>query len=431
MTTERPTAVDLFCGAGGLSTGLQWAGFDIAWATDHNADACETYQENHPDVECLTGDVRELEFPATDEPVDLVVGGPPCPTFSLVGRSKLNSLEGRNAATDERTQLWKRLLAAVKYYSPQAFVMENVAGMRSAMNDVGEPVLRHIETAFRECEYIVRSQVINAADFGVPQERERLFIIGVREELGRPPDLEKWRTHREPENWNTHRPRFISQSERDSDQQTLGEFGIITPDSESEIKPTSRRPWVTVAEAISELPPLSPAGDNSGSPHPPTANNRYVLHPVTEYQVWARRNVPVDEETGEELLQNHEARYHNVVDLSIYAMLGEGTGWRIGDLPSEVQPYRSDVFSDNYTKQRPDRPSSTVTAHIQKDGHMYIHPHEARSFTVREAARLQSFPDRFGFPVSRTAAYRQVGNAVPPLLAEGIGKALFATLEGY
>jgi DNA (cytosine-5)-methyltransferase 1 len=129
-------------------------------------------------------------------------------------------------------------------------------------------------------------------------------------------------------------------------------------------------------------------------------------------------------EGDREELHNHEARYHNLSDLSLYSLLGAGTGWRIGDLQDELQPYREDVFADNYTKQRADQPSSTIPAHIRKDGHMHIHPHEARSFTVREAARIQSFPDRFVFPGSRTAAYRQVGNAVPPLLAESIGKAI-------
>lgn len=155
--------------------------------------------------------------------------------------------------------------------------------------------------------------------------------------------------------------------------------------------------------------------------------DRYTLPAVSEYQRWAR-SVSEESDWAQMELKNHEARYHNLEDLSLYKLLGAGTGWSLGNLQDELQRYRADVFDDQYTKQRPDEPASTITAHIKKDGHMHVHPHEARSLTVREAARLQSFRDYFEFPVSRTAAYEQVGNAVPPLLAERIGEALLTIL---
>ncbi|WP_345530621.1 DNA cytosine methyltransferase, partial [Actinoplanes utahensis] len=110
--------------------------------------------------------------------------------------------------------------------------------------------------------------------------------------------------------------------------------------------------------------------------------------------------------------------------------LGEGTSYIIGDIPEEHQPYRSDIFPDKLKKQNPKEPSTTVVAHLYKDGHMFIHPTEARSITVREAARLQSFPDDFEFPVARTHAFKQVGNAVPPLLAQAIATAVRKTVLG-
>lgn len=430
MASGSLTAVDLFCGAGGLSTGLQWAGFDIIWANDMDEDATETYRKNHPGVDCKTADITQLSLPEFDTSIDLVAGGPPCPPFSVVGRSKLNSLEGRDASTDNRTQLWERFRDAVAKYQPRAFLMENVEGMASATNDVGESVLRHIIGQFRELGYSIEYSVEDAANFGVPQHRKRLLIVGMQDGV-QPPKLEEWRTHREPDSSKEAKPRLISHSEDEPVQEKLDEFFDNDQGPVESQKPQLRVPWVTVAEAISDLPPLSPAGAQDYNPHPPSSTNRYELPPVTQYQAWAREDVPMvsTDEGQKPILNNHEARYHNITDLSIYSLLGAGTGWRIGDLQDELQPYRSDVFSDNYTKQRADRPSSTIPAHLRKDGHMHIHPHEARSFTVREAARLQSFPDRFVFSGSRTAAYQQVGNAVPPLLAKGAGRAIRAVLE--
>jgi DNA (cytosine-5)-methyltransferase 1 len=111
-------------------------------------------------------------------------------------------------------------------------------------------------------------------------------------------------------------------------------------------------------------------------------------------------------------------------DLTLYKLLGAGVSYIIGDIPAEHQPYRSDIFNDKLKKQDPRRPSSTIVAHLYKDGHMFIHPNEARSITVREAARLQSFRDTFEFPVARTHGFKQIGNAVPPLLAQAIGTAI-------
>ncbi|WP_336331159.1 DNA cytosine methyltransferase [Haloarcula sp. CGMCC 1.2071] len=425
MPSESLAAIDLFCGAGGISTGLQWAGYDICWATDIDEAATETYRKNHPSVDCTTADITTSELPELDQSIDLVAGGPPCPPFSIVGRTMLDSLEGRDSTTDSRTQLWKRFRDAVDKYQPRAFLMENVQGMASATNEAGESVLRHITRQFSDLGYSVDHWVVDAADFGVPQHRQRLFIIGIREDT-RPPRLMEWRTHREPNSPEERQARLASHSKPAQKQETLDRFLDETAEAETSGKPQSRAPWVTVAEAIADLPPLSPAGNRAADPHPPAVAEEYELPPVTKYQAWARGEDPDIDEPDQ--LYNHEARYHNLSDLSIYSLLGAGTGWRIGDLQDELQPYRDDVFQDNYTKQQADRPSSTIPAHIHKDGHMHIHPHEARSFTVREAARIQSFPDRFIFPVSRTAAYRQVGNAVPPLFAESIGLALRSVL---
>ena len=435
MSETGYSAIDLFCGAGGFSEGLSWAGFDVIWATDSDEKATQTYAHNHPETRVHTGDITAAEFPelGLEKPLDLVAGGPPCPTFSVIGRAKLNSLEGRDSTSDERHQLWQDFVRAVGYYSPRAFVMENVEGMASAENDAGHRVLPYILEKLRNQGYRVDWTVVDAADFGVPQRRKRLFIIGNRENKPNP-DLTQWQTHREPVNSHEKIARLLSHRSTDADQQTLGEF--VESDSEksgTELdipSTTGREAWETVAEAILDLPPLSPAGNNSHGPensHPPSETTEYQIPALTSYQRWAR-NIPENGNWENQPLYNHSARFHNMTDLSLYKALSGATGWTIQELGEELQPYRSDIFTDNYTKQAPGEPASTIDAHIHKDGHRHIHPTEARSLTVREAARLQSFRDTYEFPMNRTAAYKQVGNAVPPLLAKRIGQAICETI---
>jgi len=434
MSEGKLTAIDLFCGAGGLSQGLDDAGFEVLWAIDHEEKTKPTYEANHG-CEMTVGDIREEEPPELDlegGELDLVAGGPPCPTFSLVGRSKINSLEGRNTQTDERHLLYEEFLRFVDHYQPKAFVMENVEGMLSAENEDGVPVVQTIKEQMRgerevadldlDLDYRVRVQLLDAADYGVPQHRKRLFFIGNR--IGEEnPDMEQWATHRAPKNETEKKITYREDpSKRSSeDQHTLD--GFVDDREELEF-PTfyknrrNKNSWNTVADGILDLPPVSPSGDT-----PPTKAEEYELGPVSEYQYWAR-DLDEGQDWEAQPLLNHECRGHNMRDLTLYKLLGEGTSYIIGDIPEEHQPYRTDIFPDKLKKQNPKEPSTTVVAHLYKDGHMFIHPNEARSITVREAARLQSFKDTFEFPVSRTHAFKQVGNAVPPLLAQAIGTAV-------
>jgi DNA (cytosine-5)-methyltransferase 1 len=434
MSEDRRTAIDLFCGAGGLSQGLHDAGFEILWGIDHDEKTKPTYEANHS-CEMTVGDIREIEPPdlgLNRGELDLVAGGPPCPTFSLVGRSKINSLEGRDNQSDERHLLYEEFLRFVDHYQPKAFLMENVEGMLSAENEDGKPVVDTIKEQIRgkrpvadmdlDLNYSVRVQLLDAADYGVPQHRNRLFFIGNR--IGSEnPDMEQWETHRPPKNEEEKKIKYKRDPSKRSeeDQHTLD--GFIDDRAEEEF-PTFRKnkqnkhPWNTVADAILDLPPVSPEGET-----PPTKAAEYELGPVSEYQYWVR-NLGEDQDWENQDLLNHECRGHNMRDLTLYKLLGEGTSFIIGDIPEEHQPYRTDIFPDKLKKQNPKEPSTTIVAHLYKDGHMFIHPNEARSITVREAARFQSFKDTFEFPVSRTHAFKQVGNAVPCLLAQALGTAI-------
>lgn len=418
-----PTAIDLFCGAGGLSQGLQQAGFEILWGIDSEEKAKPTFETNH-DCSMKVGDIREETPPelGLDEgELDLVAGGPPCPTHSRVGRSKINSLEGQDNQSDERHLLYEEFLRFVDYYQPKAFIMENVEGMLSAKNYEGDPVVDTIRDQMRgekqvgdmdlDLDYSVRVQLLDAADYGVPQHRNRLFFIGNR--IGAEnPDMERWETHREPKSEEEKKITYQNEQSTRSDIEGNNQFPTFRKDKESQ------QPHNTVADGIIDLPPVSPDGDT-----PPKKAEEHELGPISEYQNWAR-DLDLNQDWEDQELLNHECRGHNMRDLTLYKLLGEGTSYIIGDIPEEHQPYRTDIFSDKLKKQNPKEPASTIVAHLHKDGHMFIHPNEARSITVREAARLQSFKDTFEFPVSRTHAFKQVGNAVPPLLAQALGTAI-------
>lgn len=442
-----PSAIDLFCGAGGLSEGLQWAGYDVRWAVDHNESAVDTYRENHGD-HAIQADIRETD-PAEDGPdiepgeLDLVAGGPPCPSFSTIGRSKLGSLEDRSVDEDDRNVLYLDFLRYVEYFQPRAFVMENVPGMltdtvtvesdtvqeslptgtdrETEQYPVGEeiPVTEVILEEMRGMDYTADWFLVDAADFGVPQHRERIFFTG-RQSGETLPEIERWRTHREPVEREKDQPMEVRAELRDGGDPAQETFETGDTSPLPTVKPDrdSRRPYLTVADAIMDLPPISPDGEM-----PPSRATEYMLPPVSPYQEWVR-DIPDDEDWEDRELNNHDARRHNHLDLTIYKLLGHGVGWNIGQVSTELQPYRDDVFPDKYKKQDPAEPASTILAHIQKDGHMFIHPTEARSLSPREAARLQSFRDSYWFPESRTNAYRLIGNAVPPRLGEAIGVAV-------
>ena len=419
--TETPTAIDLFSGAGGLSTGLEWAGFDVLWAVDSDPDVEETYSENHTG-EIDIADIRELDpedAPVDPDNIDLIAGGPPCPTFSRIGRSKIDSLDGQTVATDDRHYLFEDFFRFVQAIKPPVFLMENVANMESASGTLRESIIEEIKRQSREAGYQTTVYRLDAADYGVPQHRDRIFFIGNR--LDQPnPDLENRATHREPvrEKETEMTVRRNPSAFRSTPQATMSEYG----GGARENSRSGREPWITVGEAILDLPPVSPEGET-----PPKTADNYTIPPVTEYQEWARNRDSVDD-WSEIPLHNHTCRGHNMLDLTIYKLLGEGAGWNIGEISQHLQPYRDDIFPDKYKKQNPREPASTIIAHLEKDGHMFIHPREARSLTVREAARLQSFPDTYQFKASLVNNFRLVGNAVPPLLAESIGREIEAEI---
>lgn len=374
---DRPLAVDLFCGAGGLSLGLDNAGFNVVLGVDHDETAVATHRAHFGGLS-LTRDlsapdsVRELATALKRLEVDLIAGGPPCQPFSRAGRSKIRSLVqlGARPAHDERRDLWHSFIEIVEVSQPTAVLIENVPDM--ALSD-DMLVLRRIHSELAKLGYDVNARLVDAWRYGVPQHRQRLIIVGVAN--GR---------------------RFDWPIEQDG--------------------------RVTVSQAIGDLPEVE-----GGYRHPEGTDGRHRYRPGGISNFQRRVRSWPDGELSREVY-DHITRPVRDDDRRAFEQMDATTTY--ADLGEDVKRYRDDIFVDKYKRLGRDELSRTITAHIARDGYWYIHPTQPRTLTVREAARIQTFPDRYRFAGPPSAAFRQIGNAVPPLLAEVVGRQLRAALDG-
>jgi DNA (cytosine-5)-methyltransferase 1 len=357
-----PVAVDLFAGAGGLSLGFKLAGFSVGFAVERDAAAAATYHHNHPDTVLFEADiqhldpagcVREASFRRTD--IDAVICGLPCQGFSESNRRTRNLRNPRN-------HLYTEFLRFVTTIRPPFVVVENVAGMRTMARGT---VIRKIVESCEEMGYAMTTFELNAADFGVPQFRRRLFLVGTTGEPLVPP---------EP----TH--------------------GIPT------------RPYVTVRQAIHDLPILR-SGDKSDS-------KRYrLVRALSYYQEWTRGDISQYESVG-----GNRVTKNNGVVLERFRHVRAGQNWEA--IPAHLMENhrnRSLCHTGYYYRLRWEEPSKVV-GNFRKN--MLIHPSQNRTLSVREAARLQSFPDRYDFLGAMHVQQQQVADAVPPLLAKAVAELL-------
>lgn len=364
MTGTRWTAIDLFCGAGGLSEGFRQAGFRVLAGNDIDPHASQTFVASHSGAELFPGPIEDIS--AGDflksawlrkGELHCLIGGPPCQAFSVYNHQR--------GLHDERSGLFREYLRIVDGLMPAWVVMENVTGITSVG---GGRAVDEIFSGLARRGYRVDARVLRAEEYGVPQERRRVFFLGNR--LGLPI---KW-----PE--PTHGP------------------GLI--------------PFVTVWDAIGDLPPLE-NGEDPRSPLP------YALPPATRYQAKLRRDS--DEVT------NHAAPRLAPINLTRMKHIPEGGSWR--DIPFDLLPAgmkraRRCDHTKRYGRLRKNGMSSTILTKCDVHWGAFIHPEQDRALTVREAARLQSFPDRVAFAGPRTEQYVQVGNAVPPLLGRKVAEAI-------
>lgn len=401
--------IELFAGCGGLLEGfLQQGGFDTLACVEWETYPCETLIKRLSTKWChknAKNEVVRFDIQRTEElingfedkeygkheglsklignqNVDVIVGGPPCQAYSLAGRIR----DEHGMKEDYRNYLFESYIKIVNFFKPKFFVFENVIGLLSAAPD-GYPIVNRIKDTFLEAGYKVadnfRDTLFEVADYGVPQHRKRVIIIGVRiEDFG-----------------------------DDVTSQMISDFY-------KNVMPSLRKPQRTVADAIGDLPKIYPLEE------PIKEKGKKYSH------------APIISET----VLNHIPRFHSKRDIEVFRFLAD-------DIKSGRKEYTSiEKLKELYTKVtgktsnihkyyvlRNDEPSNTIPAHLYKDGMRHIHPdpEQARSITVREAARLQTFPDDFEFLGSNMAQYKMIGNAVPVNFAKIVAEALYKIIKKY
>ena len=391
---KKYTFIDLFSGCGGLSEGFYRMGFTALAHVEINHWACETlrkrmayYGYSNIEREVIEKDITsadiltDIDNAVAGRSVDVIIGGPPCQAYSTAGRVR----DAKGMASDPRNFLFESYVRILEHYHPKFFVFENVTGLLSAKVN-GKPILPSIMKALGTAYKVISDPAIlvhNTADYGVPQIRKRIIIMGVRKDIDKIEAIDLYndvlKTHWSPE----------------------------TPEE----KRKGLKKFVSVKDAIGDLPPVEPGEDASTNSYDYPCNNGFLKRIG---------------KAGVHPLMDHIARKHNALDRERFAVMISNR-WTFGQLRKEMPQYEHEharVFDNSYVVQWWDLPSKTILAHIHKDGFQFIHPdgNQTRSFTVREAARIQSFPDDFEFAGSRGEKYKQIGNAVPVKLAKAIGE---------
>lgn len=367
----RMLAADLFCGAGGLSLGLAQAGIDVVFGVDHYDPAVQTHAHHFPGLsvnwDLADADVVErVASLMTEAGIEVLCGGPPCQPFSKAGRSKIRHRvrSGERDPHDQRRDLWRSFVEVARLAKPRAVIMENVPDMAL---DREMFIFRSIVQEFEDAGYSVESRIVETAQYGVPQMRQRLIIVALADQ--------KQFTWPEPV-----------------------------------------RERVSLWNAIGDLPEVE-GGWRKGDLVP------YVGPPVTAFQQRMRSGVPAADQAR---IYDHMTRAVREDDARAFALMDSNT--KYSDLPDDLKRYRDDIFDDKYKRLDENDLSRTITAHIAKDGYWYIHPRQPRTLTVREAARIQTFPDWYRFAGAPTAAFKQIGNAVPPALGHHLAEAVTKSL---
>lgn len=398
---SKYTFIDLFAGCGGLSEGFYKQGFKALAHVEIDHTACETlktrmkyYGYNSVDRDVLElditrDDVTECIDNAVDgQNVDVIIGGPPCQSFSSLGRAK----DENGMKNDPRNYLFESYVKILNYYRPKFFVFENVTGILTAKINNKHIINTIIEKLSENYKVTTKpgAHVLNSANYGVPQIRKRIIIMGVRKDIEDKDAIDLYKD--------------VKKTNYD-------------PDMPKEMRKGLKR-FVDVKEAIGDLPPVAPGQDGSTISFNYPCDNEFLRRIGS---------------AGVHPLMDHIARNHNAKDRERFKVMIDNN-WSFGEMRKarpDLEHEHARVFDNSYVVQWWNLPSKTILAHIHKDGFQFIHPDGAqlRSFTVREAARIQSFPDDFVFEGSRGEKYKQIGNAVPVLFAEALAKSLKKNLD--
>ena len=365
--------LDLFCGAGGLSLGFEMAKFEISAGIEIEKDFLKSYKNAHPNSKAILEDLSKDQIKNIlskndlfKEDIDVVIGGPPCQGFSTAGNRMIK---------DPRNALVKQYANVIKEVKPQMFLMENVSGLATMKNGVGELVSDELMSLFHEIGYSTVSKILLSANYGVPQLRKRLFFVGIRNDLD---EVFSWPKP-------SHFPKNSLMSFGDNDN------------------------YLTVWEAISDLPTLQ-VGEKKDC---------YDSSYSNDYQMWAR--------DGSEKLYNHRCPKHSELVLERISNISQGENH--SNLPDHLK--LKSGYPNIYGRLSQNFPADTITGNCgcASAPGKFIHPTQDRVISVREGARLQSFPDRIEFFGSLTKQYKQVGNAVPTLMAKAVAESMKTILK--
>lgn len=369
--------VDLFAGCGGLSLGLQQAGFTPWFVNEIVEQFCNTYKYNHElsDDHYFVGDIADLnqhldEYKNLLSDITLVCGGPPCQGFSMANRQRI--------LDDPRNSLYKQYLIFLQNVRPKFFIMENVKGMMNKIEEIKENFKEYLGE-----EYQFDYALVKAQDYGVPQNRERFIMIGNRVNIS---------------------PKLIFE----------------------EIYKHKRKPFV-LKDALDGLPHLV-AKKEKGSKGIECAESGFTECDFTYIHNDFYKFINGEKDIKK--LYNHKNRYNNERDIEIYRRLPQGAN-SLHESIADIMPYkrRNGIFKDKYFKLDETQICKTITSHMRFDCNMYIHPWDARGLSPREAARIQTFPDDYVITGSQNMWYAQVGNAVPVKLAKAIGDGIMKFIK--
>ncbi len=346
---KKPIMVELFCGCGGTSLGFEMAGYEVALGLDIHEPSIRTFKKNHPNAITILGDIKNIDPEIIKQilpfEIDVLVAGIPCQGFSLNNRKRHDE--------DERNYLYKEFIRFVKVLKPKAVMIENVSGIRSAGKG---DFVKNIEKEVGEAAgMVIKSKLLYAPDFGVPQKRKRVIFIGVKGDEFNFEDIKK-----------THGP-------------------------------GTNKNYVTVREAIGDLPPIE-AGEEA---------SEYTRNPDSDYQKLMRN--------GSVKLYNHTAPKHPQSTIDKIKRIKPG---------EPIYPRFKQRIRLDWDDLSPTQVSGGIRPQFQ-----FAHPEKDRGETIREKCRLQSFPDRFIVEGGVVQSRVQIGNAVPPLLAKAVAKALLKYLK--
>jgi len=471
-----PRVLDLFSGCGGISLGFQSAGFTISGAVEIDSDAAKSHALNFHSVstpEILQSHSRNWDITKTEPEelasalgyenvsgsIDVIVGGPPCQAFARVGRAKLREIDAHPEAfvRDPRGNLYLQYLHYVRAFRPLALLMENVPDV---LNYGGHNIAEEIIEVLEDIGYICRYTLLNAVHYGVPQMRERMFLVGFVKELN-PRVFFPAPTHYHELPRGYEGSRQVAMKTLNPPQLSLfknatsGFIQMQVPDS-------NLKPAITAREAMEDLPSITLHIEGNlkrGARYLDTMIQYPERHLLSQYAHKMRnwkdfeshvgivdhviRYLPRDYDIFEKMKPGDQ--YPEAYKLAIsmfHERLAEikNSGLVINDGSEEynklhdsiVPPYDPGKFPNKWRKMEADFPARTLMAHLGKDSYSHIHydSSQKRTISVREAARLQSFPDGFRFCGTMNPAFRQIGNAVPPLMAKALAQTMMQTLNG-